>query len=101
MHKILANTIFLVKDIHFLPECHSTNDVAFQEHRAGEAREGSSIITDKQTKGCGQRGNQWLTESGVNLTFSLILRPIFLDASEQFELSMAISLGIREALSEY
>lgn len=101
MHKILANTIFLGKDIHFLPECHSTNDVAFQKHRAGEVREGSIIITDKQTKGRGQRGNQWLTEPGVNLTFSLILTPVFLDASEQFELSMAISLGIREALSEY
>jgi len=101
MHKILANTIFLGKDIHFLPECHSTNDVAFQKYRAGDVREGSIIITDKQIQGRGQRGNRWVTEPGVNLTFSLILTPLFLDASEQFELNMAIALGIREALSEY
>src|SRR5690606_19458948 len=101
MHKILANTIFLGKDIHFLPECHSTNDVAFQKYRAGDVREGSIIITDKQIQGRGQRGNRWVTEPGVNLTFSLILTPLFLDASEQFELNMAKALGIREALSEY
>lgn len=101
MHKILANTIFLGKNIIHLPECHSTNDVAMQRFRSGEAPEGTIIITDKQTGGRGQRGNQWLSQPKLNLTFSLILTPVFLDASEQFGLNMAVSLGIREALSDY
>lgn len=101
MHKILANTIFLGKDLIFMTECHSTNDVAIQKYRSGEAMEGSIIITDKQTKGRGQRGNRWFSEPHKNLTFSLILTPSFLDASEQFWLNMVVSLGVREALSEY
>ncbi|MEX2593201.1 MAG: biotin--[acetyl-CoA-carboxylase] ligase [Anditalea sp.] len=101
MHKILANTIFLGKDVIILTECHSTNDIAYQKFKAKEAKEGSIIITDKQIKGRGQRGSQWFSEPEMNLTFSLILTPFFLDASEQFGLNMAVSLGIREALSEY
>jgi BirA family biotin operon repressor/biotin-[acetyl-CoA-carboxylase] ligase len=101
MHKILANTIFLGKDIIGLSKCHSTNEVAFRKFKANEVKEGSIIITEKQTKGRGQRGNSWISEPGMNLTFSLILTPSFLDPSEQFGLNMTISLGIREALSEY
>src|SRR5690554_332277 len=101
MHKILANTVVLGKDILYLPECHSTNDIAKQKLKEKIVAEGSIIITDKQTNGRGQRGNQWQTEPGQNLTFSLILTPFFLDASEQFDLNIAVSLGIRAALSEY
>jgi BirA family transcriptional regulator, biotin operon repressor / biotin---[acetyl-CoA-carboxylase] ligase len=101
MHKILANTIFLGKDILCLPECHSTNDSAMQRYKQGLAREGSIIITDKQTKGRGQRGNQWYSEPGKNLTFTLVLSPLFLDASEQFELNIIVTLAIQEVLSQY
>lgn len=101
MHKILANTIFLGKDLIILPECHSTNEIAFQKFREKEAKEGTIILTDNQIKGRGQRGNQWFSEPGMNLTFSLILTPLFLNINEQFALNMAVSLGIREALSSY
>jgi len=101
MHKILANTIFLGKDIISLPECHSTNDIAAQRYKQGLAREGSIVITEKQTKGRGQRGNTWFSEPGMNLTFTLVLTPTFLDASEQFELNIMITLAIREVLEFY
>ena len=101
MYKILANTLFLGKDIHFLPDCHSTNDTALGELRQGKAGEGSIFITDHQTKGKGQRGNTWEAKAGENLTFSLILRPNFLDLSEQFWLNMAISNAIRKCVQEY
>src|SRR5690554_4031443 len=101
MHKILANTMFLGKDILYLPVCHSTNDVAKDKLKEKEAAEGSIIITDQQTNGRGQRGNQWHSEPGMNLTFSLILSPKFLDPSELFGLNMAVALGIREALAQY
>jgi len=101
MYKILANTLFLGKDIHFLPDCHSTNDMALQALRQKEAGEGSIFITNHQTRGKGQRGNSWETKPGESLTFSVVLQPKFLDLSEQFLLNMAISNAIRRCLQEY
>jgi len=101
MYKILANTLFLGKDIHFLPDCHSTNDIALQALRQKEVYEGSIFITNHQTRGKGQRGNTWETKPGENLTFSLVLQPHFLDLSEQFLLNMAISNAIRQGMQEY
>jgi BirA family transcriptional regulator, biotin operon repressor / biotin---[acetyl-CoA-carboxylase] ligase len=101
MHKILANTIFLGKDIRFMTECHSTNGFAAELIQKGKAIEGTIVIAEKQTKGRGQRGNKWYSEPGKNLTFSLVLMPNFLDATEQFELNMAVSLGVHEAIGAY
>ncbi|WP_192085872.1 biotin--[acetyl-CoA-carboxylase] ligase [Algoriphagus sp. Y33] len=101
MYKILANTIFLGKDVHFLPECHSTNDIALKLVRQSQASEGSVVICGHQTRGKGQRGNLWYSQAGQNLTFSLVLKPDFLDISEQFYLNMAVSNSIRRLLQEY
>jgi len=101
MYKILANTIFLGKDVLFLPECHSTNDKALELLRRGQAREGSIIICDHQTRGRGQRGNSWEAQPGQNLTFSLVLKPDFLDVSEQFYLNMMISNSVGKLLQDY
>ncbi|MEN2281541.1 biotin--[acetyl-CoA-carboxylase] ligase [Algoriphagus sp. SE2] len=101
MYKILANTIFLGKDVHFLPDCHSTNDIALQMVRQGNVSEGTIVICDHQIKGKGQRGNVWQSQAGLNLTFSLILKPDFLDITEQFSLNMCISNGIRGLLEDY
>jgi BirA family biotin operon repressor/biotin-[acetyl-CoA-carboxylase] ligase len=101
MYKILANTVFLGKDIHFLTECHSTNDLALEKIRKKELAEGSIIITDSQTRGRGQRGNVWWSEPKKNLTFSLVLKPYFLDPAEQFELNIAVSLAVIETIADY
>lgn len=101
MYKILANTIFLGKDVLFLPECHSSNDKAFELIRSGKANEGTIVICNHQTQGKGQRGNTWESQAGQNLTFSLVLKPNFLDVSEQFVLNMVISNGIRRMLQDY
>jgi len=101
MHKILANTLFLGKDIISLTECHSTNDEAIRFFKSGRAKEGTIVITHKQTRGKGQRGNRWYSEPDKNLTFSLVLTPTFLDAMEQFELNMAVSVGVQEVLAAY
>ncbi|WP_194975004.1 biotin--[acetyl-CoA-carboxylase] ligase [Aquiflexum lacus] len=101
MYKILANTLFLGKDIIYLTDCHSTNDEAHDRLRKREVAEGSVVITDNQTKGKGQRGNQWHSEKGKNLTFSLVLQPRFLSPSEQFFLNIVISLSILDFFSDY
>ena len=101
MYKILANTVFLGKDIIHLTECHSTNDEALRRLKAKEIAEGSMIVTDNQTKGRGQRGNTWEVEPGKNLTFSIVLRPDFLMPTEQFWLNMVVSLAIWDTISSY
>lgn len=85
-----------------MPKCHSTNDIAAEMIQSGiNVFEGTVIITDNQTAGRGQRGNVWEASIGENLTFSVILKPAFLKASDQFQLNVAISLGVFDFLSEF
>jgi BirA family transcriptional regulator, biotin operon repressor / biotin---[acetyl-CoA-carboxylase] ligase len=101
MYKFLANTVFLGKDIVYLTECHSTNDLAKLKIKNKEVAEGSIIITENQSAGRGQRGNAWISEPGKNLTFSLVLQPEFIEPNHQFNLNIAISLAIQEVLQNY
>ena len=99
MYKILANLPFQTNHVHYLPSCHSTNEVA-RDLLQSEAMEGTVVITDNQFAGKGQAGNKWRSFPGQNLTFSLILRPTFLMPKEQFLITVILSLAIKEALEE-
>lgn len=101
MHKYFANTIFMGKQVVFLPSCHSTNDIAAQLVPEGKLLEGAIVITDHQTAGRGQRGNAWEAAPGKNLTFSLLLKPAFLAIEAQFYLNIIISLAIADFLKGY
>lgn len=59
------------------------------------------IRTDYQTSGRGQAGNGWESEDGQNLLFSVLLRCQSLAASEQFRLTMLVSVAMIELLSHY
>jgi len=65
--------------------------------QAGEP-EGLVVAAYVQEQGRGQRGNRWMSEEGKNITFSLLLRPIFLKVEEQFTLSKVIALSISDWL---
>ncbi len=101
MYKIQPKTLFIGKNIIYLPSCHSTNDKASELLQTSSVLEGTVVITDNQTAGRGQRGNIWKTTIGQNLTFSIILKPHFLQATEQFWLNIAVSLGVHDFLSSY
>lgn len=66
-----------------------------------QINEGLLVITDKQTDGKGQRGNSWMTTPGMNLTFTLVLKPGFLKVTEQFQMTMVISLALKQVLQYY
>lgn len=83
-----------------MPECHSTNSWALEICQQSCPPEGTVLITNRQLSGRGQRGKSWESEPGMNLTFSLILKPTFLAIKDQFMLSMATSLAIRDYLTE-
>jgi len=96
--QISTNTLFIGKRYVYLPTCHSTNDLAFRFISEERPQEGMVICTSEQTKGRGQRGNEWVSAPDQNLTFSVILHPKFLRAVEQFRLNMAVSLAIADVL---
>jgi BirA family biotin operon repressor/biotin-[acetyl-CoA-carboxylase] ligase len=98
LYKIPANTLFLGQNLIFVPECHSTNSLLNDLNNQSDLAEGTVVITNNQTAGRGQRGNKWEATPGLNLTFSLLLRPRFINAKDQFRLNMAISIAIAEAL---
>ena len=58
-------------------------------------------VADYQTAGRGCGKNSWESQRGRNLTFSMLLRPTSLPASQQFILSMAHALTLRRALGDY
>jgi len=98
LYKIPANTLFIGKNLIFVPECHSTNDLAMERSREPAIPEGTVIVTDNQTAGRGQRGNTWKASPGMNLTFSVILKLSFLDLKDQFYLNIITSLAVRDFL---
>jgi BirA family transcriptional regulator, biotin operon repressor / biotin---[acetyl-CoA-carboxylase] ligase len=100
LYKIPANTLFMGKNLVFVPECHSTNTLAHEMSQHSAITDGTVIVTDHQIAGRGQRGNSWESEAGKNLTFSLILKPTFLPVHEQFYLNIFASLAIHDLLKD-
>ena len=56
------------------------------------------VLAEHQILGRGQVGTTWVSETGKNLTFSMLISLEDLRIENQFYLSMAVSLGILEAL---
>ena len=100
MYKIPDKTVFMGKKIISLPACESTNSLMISMAQGSRLDEGTIIVTENQTVGRGQAGNQWISEPGANLTFSVLLKPGFLEPNQQFYLNMAVGLGICDAVSE-
>ncbi|MBF0108297.1 MAG: biotin--[acetyl-CoA-carboxylase] ligase [Magnetococcales bacterium] len=71
---LLRGTMFRGERYHYLPETDSTNVQAARMALAG-APEGTVVVADRQTHGRGRLGRVWESPAGVNLYFSMILRP--------------------------
>ncbi|NRD21067.1 biotin--[acetyl-CoA-carboxylase] ligase [Winogradskyella eckloniae] len=59
------------------------------------------VVTESQTDGRGQRGAKWHAQSGKNLTASVFKRLSLYPVSDQFYISMVVSLSIYKALSGF
>lgn len=64
----------------------------------GKVEEFTVIWAHEQTAGIGQRGNKWESEQGKNLTFSIVLHPVFLSAGDQYRLTKTLALGVSDWL---
>jgi BirA family biotin operon repressor/biotin-[acetyl-CoA-carboxylase] ligase len=83
-----------------LPSVDSTNKYAAGILQKENATEGTVILADVQTRGKGQGDNIWLSDHGLNLLCSIILKPDFLPAYKQFYLSMCIVTGLYDCLAD-
>ena len=70
----LLNTFFIGHSAQFLDTCDSTNQVALDAAMAG-APEGLLVSTEVQTAGRGRQRRLWHSPPGLNLYFSILLRP--------------------------
>lgn len=92
------NTLFIGKIHYHLDETSSTNEYAALLIDAEKTIEGTLITASAQSKGRGYSGNRWESEKGENLLFSIVLKPAFLQARQQFYLNELITLGLYDAL---
>ncbi len=100
LYKFLAKTLFTGQRLIFVPECQSTNSLMLELTSKSALPEGTVVITSNQFAGRGQRGSTWQSTAGMNLTFSVLLRPSFLSVKSQFALTIAASLSVFDFLQE-
>jgi BirA family biotin operon repressor/biotin-[acetyl-CoA-carboxylase] ligase len=63
------------------------------------APEGTVVVAEEQTAGRGRLGRNWVSPSGANLLFSLLLRPP-LEPENVFVLTMILALASIDAIKE-
>jgi len=85
------------KKIAYHPVTISTNILAKALAVEG-APEGSVVVADSQTGGRGRMGRTWLSPSGVNLYFSMILRP-GVPSVRLPQLTLLVAAAIHQALN--
>jgi BirA family biotin operon repressor/biotin-[acetyl-CoA-carboxylase] ligase len=94
--------LFIGRNLITLKEVDSTNtflkDVL---SKSTPLLDGTVIMADRQLAGRGQTGNSWISEAGKNLTFSILLNPVFLAIERQFDLNMALSLALNDFFNKY
>lgn len=83
--------------IYHLDTTTSTNDDA----RDAKYGHGDIVWAEHQTAGRGQRGHQWLSPQGENLTFTMVVEPRFLPVAEQFLLCEAMSVALTDTFAAY
>lgn len=92
------HTSWMAKKTIYLESVDSTNNYVKKIAEAGE-KNGTLVVADEQTGGKGRRGRSWATLKGVNLAFSLLLRPsIRPEHASRLTLlmAMAVAEGIRK-----
>ena len=82
------------KPIFELDRIDSTNAYANKVLATGDLTEGTVIWAHEQYAGRGQQYHLWISEAGKNLTFTIVLKPLFLPPDRQFLLNKAVSLGV-------
>lgn len=85
----------------FFDSLPSTNDYAKEKLSENDLGDSFVVVTGSQTQGKGRRGNQWYSEEGKDLTFTLAMRELSLPVEERFLITQVVSISIIDALQPY
>lgn len=96
----VINNVFVGKVFLHFDTLTSTNEYAMNLLSKSKPSEGTVISALYQSTGRGQYGSRWHNEVGKAITLSVIFHPIFLNIREQFDLNIAIALGVYDCLRE-
>jgi BirA family biotin operon repressor/biotin-[acetyl-CoA-carboxylase] ligase len=77
----------------------STNKEAADRMALSPLAHGTVILAHEQTDGRGQRGRSWVSGPGQDLTFSVVVFPRKLKASEHFVLAKMAALAVRDVVA--
>lgn len=83
----------------WLDSIDSTNSEALR--RLPELSGGTVLAAREQTAGRGQRGNTWFSAPGENLTFSIVLKNLPLNAPEAVRLNYMTSVAVASYLESH
>lgn len=86
------------KKVYFYESLGSTN-VQARQLAEEEAPHGALIVTDMQTAGRGRRGRSWSSPAGINIYFTLLLRPQF-HPSKASMLTLVMAHAVATAIEE-
>jgi BirA family biotin operon repressor/biotin-[acetyl-CoA-carboxylase] ligase len=92
-------TTLLGRQIEMHRQVASTNDVAKQAGRRGDA-EGFVVVAEEQLQGRGRLGRTWSAPPGSSVLCSVLLRPRF-SPQHAFYLTISAALAIYRALGRY
>lgn len=79
----------------------STNDFLKELSKKQVVENFTAIFAKNQTKGKGQMGSTWDSESGKNLIMSVLVKDVLKDVDEIFHLNVAITLSVIQVLEEF
>lgn len=96
----MENNLFVGKVRYHFDTLPSTNDFLVELLAKSKPPEGTTVWADNQTAGRGQYGSRWYSAPGQNLLVSVLLYPTWLKASNQWLLSEAIAVAIRDAVAD-
>ncbi|MBN2236997.1 MAG: biotin--[acetyl-CoA-carboxylase] ligase [Bacteroidales bacterium] len=85
-------------NIRTVPQIASTNKRMQELAEENQLQYGDVLRAVNQNFGIGQQGNAWESEAGKNLTFSLYLEELPIQASQIFQLNKIISLAMFDYL---
>ena len=92
----LLDTNYVGRSVTYRDSVDTTMSVAAEEAGAG-APEGAVVVAEEQTAGRGRMGRSWVSPPGVNLYFTLILRPTLEQLRYLAVIApLAVSLAIEE-----
>jgi BirA family biotin operon repressor/biotin-[acetyl-CoA-carboxylase] ligase len=79
----------------------STNDYLKQLVQKNTLENFTVVIANEQTKGRGQMGTQWLSETGKNLIMSVLVNDLSPKTISVFDLNVAVTLAVFEVVNHF